>query len=115
MSYVSDLEAVDPRLCDELADEHFVLELVDQLHRTMQLQGIRKAELARRLGWSRAAVTHFFDASGNVGVRRLRQVARALDCELRCQLGVPRPRQPSSWQPVVMTQPDWREARWVAS
>lgn len=113
MSYINDLQNQDPKLQDELADEHFVLNLVDQLHRSMLLQGIRKADLAKRLGWSRPAVTHFFDASGNIGVRRLRQVARALNCELVCQIGVPKKNLEAPWQLVVTGQPDWREARWV--
>ncbi len=113
MSYIQNLEDRDPKIQAELADEHFVLALVDELHRSMKLQGLRKADLARELGWSRAAVTHFFDASGNIGVRRLRQVARALNCELRCQLVVSRPQTKCSWQPVVLAQPDWRDAQWA--
>lgn len=114
MSYINDLQNQDPKLRDELADEHFVLNLVDQLHRSMLLQGLKKADLAKRLGWSRPAVTHFFDASGNIGVRRLRAVARALNSELVCQIGVPiQPPKKTPWQPVVLGQPDWRDARWV--
>ncbi|MED5370091.1 MAG: helix-turn-helix transcriptional regulator [Myxococcota bacterium] len=111
MSYLDTLRD-DPTLANELADEHFVLDLVDQLHRSMQLQGISKAELSRRLGWSRAAVTRFFDASGNVGVRRLRQVARALDLEFVASLGHPSP-QPATWNPVILpSRPKWHAATW---
>ena len=55
-------------------------ELVAQL---MEAQGVKKAELARRLGKSRAWVTQLLSGKANMTIRTLAEVAYALGAEVK--------------------------------
>lgn len=67
------------------------LEISEQIYLTMEQQGISKAELARRLGKSRAYITKVLQGSTNFTLESLIRIARALDCQLDLQFA-PRPR-----------------------
>ncbi|HEY0101227.1 MAG TPA: helix-turn-helix transcriptional regulator [Pyrinomonadaceae bacterium] len=61
------------------------LEISEQIYLTMEQQGVSKAELARRLGKSRAYITKVLQGSTNFTLESLIRVARALDCQLDLQ------------------------------
>lgn len=54
-------------------------EISDQIHRLMATQNIKPAELARRLGKSRAYVTKVLQGNANFTIDTLVQIGRALD------------------------------------
>lgn len=55
----------------------------------MKVNGIKKAELARRLGISRAAVTQMFNKTPNVSIRKLVEIADAVGIEFHLQPKTP--------------------------
>lgn len=58
-------------------------EVSDEIFRMMQAQKVSKAELARRLGTSRAAVTQMLKGNGNMTVDKLARVAFVLGYQFR--------------------------------
>jgi transcriptional regulator with XRE-family HTH domain len=67
------------------AIEGLVTEAGEFIARLMQEQGVTKAELARRLGKSRAYITQMLSGSANLTVRTLAEVAYALGAEVRLE------------------------------
>ena len=67
------------------AIEGFVTEATEFIARLMEQQGVSKAELARRLGRSRAYVTRLLNGSANMTIRTLAEVAYALGAEVKLQ------------------------------
>lgn len=65
----------------EVAAESFVLEAAEQISLAMKQQGVNKAELARKLGKSRAWVTQMLDGSANMTLRTLADVLFVLNQE----------------------------------
>lgn len=55
-------------------------EISDQINRLMKLQKVNRAELASRLGKSRAYVTKILQGNANFTIDSLVQIARALGC-----------------------------------
>jgi len=66
--------------------ESVVAELLADFRRRMTELGINFAELARRLGLSRARVSELFSARCNPTVGSLIRVAEVLGCQLRIEL-----------------------------
>lgn len=61
--------------------------LVWQIQRTMERQGISKAEMARLMGTSRSALDRLLDASNeSLTLGTLFRAAGALGCELRVEI-----------------------------
>jgi len=56
------------------------LEISEQIYLAMEQQGVSKAELARRLGKSRAYITKVLQGSTNFTLESLIRIARALEC-----------------------------------
>ncbi|NQW72790.1 MAG: helix-turn-helix transcriptional regulator [Actinobacteria bacterium] len=54
----------------------------------MEASGISQAELARRLGRSRSAVSQVLTGDGNLRVERLAEYLEAMGCELVVSVGV---------------------------
>lgn len=67
------------------AIEGLVTEAGEFIARLMQEQGVTKAELARRLGRSRAYITQMVSGSANLTVRTLAEVAYALGAEVKLE------------------------------
>jgi antitoxin component HigA of HigAB toxin-antitoxin module len=61
------------------------VEISEQIYLAMEQQGVSKAELARRLGKSRAYVTKVLQGSTNFTLESLVRIARALDYQLDLQ------------------------------
>lgn len=62
------------------------VEIAEQIYAAMEQQNVKKAELARRLGTSRAYVTKLLQGNVNFTIDSLVKVARVLDCQLDIQL-----------------------------
>jgi transcriptional regulator with XRE-family HTH domain len=67
------------------AIEGLVTEAGEFVARLMQEQGVTRAELARRLGKSRAYIMQMLNGSANLTVRTLAEVAYALGAEVRLE------------------------------
>lgn len=61
------------------------VEVAEQIYMAMKHQGVSNAELARRLGKSRAYVTKVLQGSTNFTLESLVKIARVLDCQLDLQ------------------------------
>lgn len=61
------------------------VEIAEQIYLAMKRQGVSNAELARRLGKSRAYVTKVLQGSTNFTLKSLVKIARVLDCQLDLQ------------------------------
>lgn len=62
--------------------ERLILEATEVISRCMQERGVSKAELARRVGRSRAYLTQVLSGSRNMTLRTLADLAHALDCRV---------------------------------
>ncbi len=67
------------------AMEGLVIEAGEFIARRMQEQNVTKAELARRLGKSRAYVTQMLSGTTNLTLRTLAEVAYALGAEVKLE------------------------------
>lgn len=65
--------------------EEAKVELSEQIFILMEDKGINEAELARRLGTSRAYVNKVLQGSTNFTVESLVKIGAALDCELKLE------------------------------
>jgi antitoxin HicB len=54
----------------------------------MTEQGVKKAELARRLGWHRPQVDRLFNLNHASRLDQIEAAARALGCHIEVQFGV---------------------------
>lgn len=62
------------------------VEISEQIYLAMKRQGISEAELARRLGKSRAYVTRVLQGAVSFDLESLVKIARALSCEFDFRL-----------------------------
>lgn len=96
----------DPEYRKQFAIERFVAECTEVISCIMHEKQISKADLARRLGKSRAWVTQLLSGGRNVTVRTLAEVAYELNSELVISPRLPavvshkakRPKRPKSIQ-----------------
>lgn len=70
----------------EYAAEQAKLDFAVALERRMQQLGVHRAELARRLGTSSAAVTMALRGDANLTLDRMARMTHALDATLQVQL-----------------------------
>ena len=73
----------DPEYRKLYAIEGLVADAAELLARLMEQQGINKADLARRLGKSRAWVTQLLSGKANMTFRTFAEVVYALGAEVR--------------------------------
>ena len=104
------------------AIEGLITEAGEFIARLMQEQGVTKAELARRLGKSRAYITQMLSGSANLTVRTLAEVAYALGAEVKLEAvpveGVVRQQaqaelRPPVWKVIDIRRPPTRADREV--
>ncbi|MEX0822690.1 MAG: helix-turn-helix transcriptional regulator [Rhodothermales bacterium] len=76
----SDIEALefDP----EFMAEEVLLDVNEQICMLMNHEDIQRSTLAKRLGWSRGAVSKMLNGNHNISIRRLAEVASALGVKL---------------------------------
>jgi len=81
----SDFEilSANPEFRKSLAVESLVLEAGELIARLMESRGVNRAELARRLGKSRAWVTQMLNGRANLTLKTLAEVAWALEAEVQ--------------------------------
>ncbi len=65
---------------------HVAVAFLAQVNARMQAQGMRNAELARRMGTSPAYVTRLFRGSTNLSVETMVKLAQAVGGSLRVEL-----------------------------
>jgi len=70
----------------ELYIEWAKSDIAEQIVKAMKQAGISKAELARRLGKSRALVTLMLQGSTNFTIETLVKIAETLNCQLEIKL-----------------------------
>jgi len=70
----------------EFAAEQVKLDFAVALERRMSQQGITRAELARKLGTSAAAITQTLRGDANLSIERMARLAHALDAALHVHL-----------------------------
>lgn len=94
MAAVNERRTVTERFADLFRDieqsdayhiEGLKVEIAEQIYLAMKHQGVSNAELARRLGKSRAYVTKVLQGSTNFTLESLTKIARALDCQIDFQ------------------------------
>jgi len=66
--------------------ELLLLDINEQIVERMMARGIKRAELARRLGFTRAFVTRLLNGRPNVTLKTLVEVANALDLAIDMRL-----------------------------
>lgn len=102
MPRLSERKIVTERFADqlrraELTDAYQIdrlkVEISERIYQAMNHQGVSNAELARRLGKSRAYVTKLLRGTTNFTLESLVRIGRALSCEVELEL-LPRAAQP---------------------
>jgi transcriptional regulator with XRE-family HTH domain len=78
----------------DFVTEQMLLDITEQIARTMLAQDVKRSELAERLGVSRSYITKVMEGRPNLTVHSLVRVALALDCDLGISL---RPRSNLRW------------------
>lgn len=71
--------------------ERAKVEIAEQIHRTMEQQNISNAELARRLGSSKAYVTKILQGNANFTIESLIKISRSMSCQINIQFSLPAP------------------------
>lgn len=66
--------------------ERVILEVTETIYAQMEQLGLRKSELATKLGVSKAYVTQALSGDRNLTLRSLVDFASALDCEIAVHL-----------------------------
>jgi transcriptional regulator with XRE-family HTH domain len=102
----------DPEFRRLLTIEALVAEASEMIARLMAEQNVSKADLARRLGKSRAWVTQLLSGKANMTVRTLAEVVYALDAEVKLNAQPPSWKMAgkppgAGWQPVVYKVDDY--------
>lgn len=69
-----------------LRQEEFILEVTEEMVRAMQEAGLRKADIAERLGCSKSLVTQMLDGGRNLTLRTVADFAGALNLMPRVRL-----------------------------
>jgi transcriptional regulator with XRE-family HTH domain len=93
---------LDPTRMDEasrkiLEQEGLIFHVTECVAEAMQEKGITKAELAARLGRSRAYVTQLLNGTANMTLKTIADVFTAMDLELTV-----------GFQPAIWVKPDQR-------
>lgn len=95
MPRASEPRTVGERFADllqraELSDAYQIVrlkvEISERIYNAMKQQGVSNAELARRLGKSRAYVTKLLRGTTNFTLESLVRIGRALSCEVEFEL-----------------------------
>ena len=76
----------DPAFAARYEQEAVVADVLKGLADEMEIQGVSRAELSRRLGMTRAAVTKFFSGERSPQLRTVVKFAQALDLRVHIEL-----------------------------
>lgn len=99
-----------------LAQEAAILEVTELICQLMEEQSVSRAELARRLGKSRAYVTQMLDGSTNLTIRTIADVLFALGAEACFSSMVLRSKtQPAAVEPPRNYKIEIAPSRWAVT
>lgn len=76
----------DPSRRKALRAEELILEATEAITQMMERGKVSRAELARRIGRSRGAVTQMLNGGRNLTLTTLAELADALDCRVQVRL-----------------------------
>lgn len=76
----------DARRSPEYAAERALLDFLEALVARMDMLGIRRSELATRMGVSRPMITKLLRGTGNLTLQTMTNAAQAVGCELTVSL-----------------------------
>ncbi len=102
MTTVLDELLKDPEYARVYAEESLVTDVMEAISEWMEVRGVHRAELARRLGTSRAHVTQMLNGR-NISLRTLARVVHALDGQVEFSIRPRRTR--SSARPTLSLLP----------
>ncbi len=71
---------------EDFLAERAILEFTEQVAAAMHEAGMSRADLARKLGVSKAFVTKLLNGNPNLTIRTMVALAKALDCSLNLNL-----------------------------
>lgn len=94
----------DPQERLGFEQERAILLATDEIYRAMKARGITKAELAKKIGRSKAYVSQVLSGSRNMTLRTLAEFAWACDQTVNIELS------PSEGAGFILHGPSWRSA-----
>jgi len=74
------------RAAQQIDIEVAKIRVAEAIHQSMELQGVTKAELAKRLRSSRAYVTKILQGTANLTVESLARISDCLNCRLEIHM-----------------------------
>lgn len=95
--------------------ELLLLDINEQIVERMVARGMRRSELAQRLGSSRAFVTKLLNGRPNLTLKTLVEVASALDLAIDVQLKPRYMQYHMRWQPMELCGPERKASRTLAA
>jgi transcriptional regulator with XRE-family HTH domain len=110
-SVINAMQLEDPKLWNQ---ENLIVEVTEALARAMNQRKITKAQLAEKLGCSRARVTQVLGGGKNLTLRTLADFMLALDFDIEIDLLDRRctaEGTPAVTDLLAFTPPRWREPR----
>lgn len=72
----------------EFLTEKVILDFTEQVVACMEKRGINRAELAKRLGVSKAFITKLLNGNPNLTIKTMVSLAKTLDCDLNIGLNI---------------------------
>lgn len=72
----------DPKRCERMKEEEFVLDITEKICEIMESKNISKAELARKMGVSRALISQFLNGERNLTLRSLFKISREIGFDI---------------------------------
>lgn len=70
----------------EFLTEKVILDFTEQVVAYMEKRGINRAELAKRLGVSKAFITKLLNGNPNLTIKTMVSLAKTLNCDLNIEL-----------------------------
>jgi len=72
----------DPERARLYLQEKLILEVTEEIARLMVTQGVRRSELAKKLGKTKSSITQLLDGTSNLQIRTISDVLWALGAKL---------------------------------
>jgi len=80
----------------EFLTEKTILDFTEQVVASMEAQGISRAELAKRLGVSKAFITKLLNGNPNLTIKTMVSLAKTLGCDLNIGLHISPTKRPGA-------------------
>lgn len=102
----------DPAFIRMLAEESFIADVQEHIAQQMEQRDISRAELARRMGVSRARVTNLL--TGNPTLRTIAHVMHVLELQPMFWSRAPISHRPPSERGVILNIDKWHHGEYAA-